>query len=149
MAMADMASRSDGKPMTLAEIAKQQDISLSYLEQLFAMLRRGGLVKSVRGPGGGYIFARPIDDIRVSDVIAAVDERITAVRCEPGASKGCMPCGARCITHDLWEELSNHIHLFLSSVTLADVVNRKVLGRSGYLMQGGLPHPRQKVMASD
>lgn len=149
MAMADMAARNDGKPMTLAEIAKQQDISLSYLEQLFAMLRRGGLVQSVRGPGGGYVFARPIEDIRISDVIAAVDERITAVRCEPGNSKGCMPCGGRCITHDLWEELSNHIHLFLSSVTLADVVNRNILGRSGYLMQGGLPHPRPKAMAND
>lgn len=149
MAMADMAERNDGKPMTLAEIAKKQDISLSYLEQLFAMLRRGGLVKSVRGPGGGYIFARPIADIRISDVIAAVDERITAVRCEPGDSKGCMPCGGRCITHDLWEELSNHIHLFLSSVTLADVVNRQVLGRSGYLMQGGLPQARARSYADD
>lgn len=149
MAMVDMAARSDGKPMTLAEIAKNQDISLSYLEQLFAMLRRGGLVKSVRGPGGGYVFARDTDNIRISDVIAAVEETITATRCEPGSPRGCMPGGGRCITHDLWDELSNHIHLFLSSVTLADVCDRRVLGRSGYLMQGGLPPARRSEKAAD
>ena len=131
MAMADLAGNEAGqKPVALADIAQRQDISLSYLEQLFAKLRRGGLVTSVRGPGGGYRLARPSADLRIADIIVAVDEPIAATRCRPGSAKGCTKTGARCVTHDLWEELGQQIHVFLSSVSLADVVERRVLGRA-------------------
>jgi len=136
MAMADLADNlapegePTGRPVALADIAERQDISLSYLEQLFAKLRRGGLVTSVRGPGGGYRLSRPAGELRIADIIVAVDEPIAATRCKPGSSKGCTKTGARCVTHDLWEELGQQIHVFLSSVSLADVVERRVLGRA-------------------
>ncbi|HEY4344727.1 MAG TPA: Rrf2 family transcriptional regulator [Parvibaculum sp.] len=132
MAMADLARHGTGRPVALADIAQRQEISLSYLEQLFAKLRRGDLVKSVRGPGGGYLLARAADDIRIADVIVAVDEPIKATRCELGSPKGCMgQSSSRCITHDLWEELSHQIHVFLSGVSLGDVVNGRVAKSSG------------------
>jgi Rrf2 family iron-sulfur cluster assembly transcriptional regulator len=130
MALVDLASYSKDQPLALAEIAERQEISLSYLEQLFAKLRRGGLVNSVRGPGGGYLLARPANEVRISDVILAVDEPIRATRCTPGSPIGCRANNSRCLTHDLWEELGNQIHLYLSSVTLHDVVSRRVLGTS-------------------
>lgn len=127
MAMADLARHGTGRPVALADIAQRQEISLSYLEQLFAKLRRGDLVKSVRGPGGGYLLARAADEIRIADVIVAVDEPIKATRCELGSPKGCMgQSSSRCITHDLWEELSHQIHVFLSGVSLGDVVDGRV-----------------------
>ena len=131
MALVDLAKQSDGRPVALADVAERQEISLSYLEQLFAKLRRGGLVKSVRGPGGGYLLAHGRDATRIADIILAVDEPIRAVRCKPGATLGCRGDRSRCLTHDLWEELSNQIHLYLSSVTLGDVCERRVLGTSG------------------
>jgi len=131
MAMVDLAQHSDAGPVCLSDIAERQEISLSYLEQLFAKLRRGGLVKSVRGPGGGYLLAHGRGATRISDIILAVDEPIRAVRCKPGATLGCRGDRSRCLTHDLWEELSNQIHLYLSSVTLDDVCERRVLGTSG------------------
>ena len=132
MAMVDLAQHSgDGAPVCLSDIAERQEISLSYLEQLFAKLRRGGLVKSVRGPGGGYLLAHGRDVTRIADIILAVDEPIRAVRCKPGATIGCRGDRSRCLTHDLWEELSNQIHLYLSSVSLDDVCERRVLGTSG------------------
>jgi Rrf2 family iron-sulfur cluster assembly transcriptional regulator len=151
MAMADLAGNAsdpanpgERRPVALADIAARQDISLSYLEQLFAKLRRGGLVTSVRGPGGGYRLSRPSGDLRIADIILAVDEPIAATRCKSGSSKGCTKTGARCVTHDLWEELGQQIHVFLSSVSLADVVERRVLGRAkpcndmGNEMAGGI-----------
>ncbi|WP_207458077.1 Rrf2 family transcriptional regulator [Azospirillum sp. SYSU D00513] len=135
MAMADLAATSrgqcgrTGEPVALADIASRQDISLSYLEQLFAKLRRGGLVTSVRGPGGGYRLGRPAEETRISDIILAVDEPIRTTRCtEPG--QGCQGGSRRCLTHDLWEGLGDQIHRYLSSVTLADVVGRRI-GRDG------------------
>ena len=128
MAMVDLAKHSIGDPISLAEIAERQQISLSYLEQLFAKLRGGGLVKSVRGPGGGYLLALRADETRIADIILAVDEPIRATRCAPGAPTGCAANRSRCLTHDLWEELGHQIHLFLNSVTLADVVEQRVLG---------------------
>jgi Rrf2 family iron-sulfur cluster assembly transcriptional regulator len=133
MALVDLANQSDGRPVALADIAERQEISLSYLEQLFAKLRRGGLVRSVRGPGGGYLLARSADETRISDAILAVDEPIRATRCKSGSSAGCRSNKSRCLTHDLWEELGNQIHIFLSSVSLADVCNKRVLG-GGRLM---------------
>ena len=131
MAMVDLARHSNGKPVSLAEIAEREEISLPYLEQLFAKLRRGGLVKSMRGPGGGYVLAHDRDDTRIADIIVAVDEPIRAVRCTPGSAIGCRGDRSRCLTHDLWEELGNQIHLYLSSVSLGDVCEKRVLGTSG------------------
>jgi Rrf2 family iron-sulfur cluster assembly transcriptional regulator len=128
MAMVDLASHSKGNPVALADIAERQEISLSYLEQLFAKLRKGGLVKSVRGPGGGYLLAHTVAETRISDIILAVDEPIRATRCPVGTGTGCKRDKSRCLTHDLWEELGNQIHLYLSSVSLADVCERRVLG---------------------
>jgi Rrf2 family transcriptional regulator, iron-sulfur cluster assembly transcription factor len=133
MAMVDLAQHGAGEPISLAEIAERQEISLPYLEQLFAMLRRGGLVKSVRGPRGGYLLAHDRSETRIADIIVAVDEPIRATRCAPGAPIGCRGNRTRCATHDLWEELGNQIHLYLSSVSLADVCEHRVLGRSGRL----------------
>ncbi len=135
MALVDLASQADGRPVALADIAERQEISLSYLEQLFAKLRRGGLVRSVRGPGGGYLLARAAAETRISDAILAVDEPIRATRCKPNSSAGCRANKSRCLTHDLWEELGNQIHVFLSSVSLADVCNRRILGQ-GRMHQG-------------
>ena len=112
-----MPNPGDPRPVALADIAARQDISLSYLEQLFAKLRRGGLVTSVRGPGGGYRLSRPSGELRIADIILAVDEPIAATRCKTGSTKGCTKTGARCVTHDLWEELGQQIHVFLSSVS--------------------------------
>lgn len=131
MAMGDLATHANGRPVALADIADRQEISLSYLEQLFGKLRKGGLVKSVRGPGGGYLLSRDRHDIRIADIILAVDEPIQTTRCSPGSASGCHNHKGRCLTHDLWEELSNQIYLYLSSVTLGDVCERRILGTSG------------------
>jgi Rrf2 family iron-sulfur cluster assembly transcriptional regulator len=135
MAMVDMAARAhagaacaEGRPVTLAEIAAAQHLSVAYLEQLFARLRRAGLVASARGPGGGYRLARPARDIPIAEVVEAADEPIIATRCEAG-SPGCM-AGERCLTHDLWAELGDQIRLFLGGMTLADVVEGRVAGRA-------------------
>jgi Rrf2 family iron-sulfur cluster assembly transcriptional regulator len=137
MAMVDLAHHCKGNPISLSEIAERQEISLCYLEQLFAKLRRGGLVKSVRGPGGGYLLAYDRDDTRIADIIIAVDEPIQAVRCTPGSTIGCRGDRSRCLTHDLWEELSNQIHLYLNSVSLGDVCEKRVLGTSGLCQREG------------
>lgn len=130
MAMTDLAQHSTDRPVALADIAERQEISLSYLEQLFAQLRRHELVTSVRGPGGGYRLARGADGTRIADIILAVDEPIKTTRCELGSPRGCTGRQTRCMTHDLWEELGRQIHIFLNSVTLADVIHKRVLGSS-------------------
>ena len=121
-ALADIALQGDDRLITLSEISDRQDVSLAYLEQLFVRLRKAGLVESVRGPGGGYRLARAAADIRVIDVMDAVDETVTALRCADGVEQGCGGSRASCLTHDLWERLSSHVHVFLSQTTLADVV---------------------------
>lgn len=133
MAMVDLANcaTEKGRPVSLADIAERQEISLSYLEQLFGKLRRKGLVKSVRGPGGGYLLSRSYEDLRVSDIITAVDEPLAATRCKTGSAEGCQSDKSRCLTHDLWTELTNQINLYLNSISLADVCERRVLGTSG------------------
>lgn len=137
MAMADIANQQNGTPVSLSEIAERQMISLSYLEQLFLKLRRGELVTSTRGPGGGYGLARPAADIRISEIVLAVDEPMKVTRCALDSPKGCV-AGARCLTHDLWEELGRHMHLFLASITLSDVVDNRVLGVAGHVPAGRL-----------
>jgi Rrf2 family iron-sulfur cluster assembly transcriptional regulator len=127
MAMTDLAGRGGERAVTLAEIAARQQISQAYLEQLFARLRRRGLVTAHRGPGGGYRLARPADETSVADVVTAVDEPLRAIRCG-GGIKGCMKDGARCLTHDLWEETGRQIRDYLASVSLADVVSGRLRG---------------------
>jgi Rrf2 family iron-sulfur cluster assembly transcriptional regulator len=123
MAMTDLAGQAQDHAVCLAEIAERQQLSLSYLEQLFARLRRRGLVLSVRGPGGGYRLARPAHETSIAEVVLAVDEPLRATRCSGhGSVKGCMKGGARCKTHDLWEETGRQIYDYLSSISLADVL---------------------------
>ena len=121
-AVLDLAIHHDQGPVTLADIARRQGISLSYLEQLFAQLRKRGLVQSSRGPGGGYRLGRPAADIAVVDVISAVDESVDATRC--GGMENCQG-DARCLTHDLWHDLSKQIHDFLGGIDLAQLVERR------------------------
>jgi Rrf2 family iron-sulfur cluster assembly transcriptional regulator len=127
MAMADLARREcdPSRAVALAEIAARQEISLSYLEQLFARLRRKGLVQSARGPGGGYRLARTAESTSIADIVHAVDEPLRATRCA-SEGKGCMLKGERCLTHDLWEDLGQHIEGYLASVSLADVVSGRL-----------------------
>ena len=126
MAMTDLAQTSLDRPVPLADIASRQEISLSYLEQLFAKLRRANLVSSVRGPGGGYQLARSSSEIRVSDIMSAVSEPVDVTRCQH-QTKACMKTGHRCITHDLWDALGLHIHHFLSHITLDDILSKRPL----------------------
>lgn len=121
-AMLDLALHSDHGPVSLADISVRQGISLSYLEQLFARLRQFKLVKSVRGPGGGYQLMGSTAEISVAQVVDAVSESLDATRCE---GKGNCHEGEVCLTHHLWENLSEQIHNFLSDITLADLVSRK------------------------
>lgn len=120
-AMMDLAIHDKLGPVTLAEISGCQGISLSYLEQLFAKLRKHHLVEGVRGPGGGYRLARPADAITVADIITAVDERVDATRCR--GRENCQE-GRRCLTHELWTDLSQQILNFLKGITLAEFVER-------------------------
>ncbi len=120
MAMVDLARNSKENPVSLSDIADRQGISLSYLEQLFSCLRKEGLVRSIRGPGGGYHLSKNIDDISISSVILAVDEPLTAMGCNHASDIGCTGTG-RCATHRLWSELTKKIHGWLDEVTLAHV----------------------------
>ncbi len=137
MAMADLARHSachgvvPGETQALAAIAERQEISLAYLEQLFAKLRRAGLVEGVRGPGGGFRLAVPAVRLAIADIVRAVDEPMKATRCLAEHNDGCLKKSGRCITHDLWDELGAQIENFLSSVTLADVIEQRVRGRAG------------------
>ena len=125
-ALADIALQGGDRLVTLADIAERQNVSLAYLEQLFVRLRKAGLVESVRGPGGGYRLARPAAQLRIIDVMGAVDETVSAIRCEDGAEQGCGGSRAACLTHNLWEQLSSHVHVFLSQTTIADVIGNRL-----------------------
>lgn len=122
VALADIAMQPEGDLVTLAEVSKRQNISLPYLEQLFVKLRRGGLVSSVRGPGGGYKLARPASEIRVIEVLAAVDETIDAMHAGAGASGGLSGTKAQSVTNRLWQSLSAHVYVFLHQARLSDVI---------------------------
>jgi Rrf2 family transcriptional regulator, iron-sulfur cluster assembly transcription factor len=125
MAMTDLAGHADRRAVSLAEIAERQQLSVAYLEQLFARMRRRGLVVSARGPGGGYRLARPAEETTIAEVVTAVDEPLRATRCG-GKATGCMRGGARCLTHDLWEETGRQIQGYLASVSLADVLSGRL-----------------------
>ncbi len=122
VALADMAAAKDGGLVSLAEISRRQDISLPYLEQLFVKLRRAGLVESVRGPGGGYRLSRSPDAIRVSEILEAVDETVSAMHTGAGASGAVSGTRAQSLTNRLWESLSAHVYVFLHQTRLSDVV---------------------------
>ena len=126
-AMADIAAAGKDQLVSLPDVAERQGISAGYLEQLFAKLRRAGLVASVRGVAGGYRLARAAGAIRISEIVAAVDEEIQTTACG-GKLAGCQGSGARCLTHDLWDELGRQIELFLGAVSLDDVIEKRVAG---------------------
>jgi Rrf2 family transcriptional regulator, iron-sulfur cluster assembly transcription factor len=148
-AMIDLALREGDGPVTLAGISERQSISLSYLEQLFGKLRRYELVNSVRGPGGGYCLARPMDSISVADIIVAVDEPLDATQC--GGKENCHD-DRRCMTHDLWTNLNRHMFEYLQSVNLAGLVaeQRKRMERNVSVLRderSQLSDPRESAAA--
>ncbi len=122
-AMLDLALHDGNGPVSLVEISERQDISLSYLEQLFSKLRRKELVKSMRGPGGGYSLSRGADEIAISNIIMAVDENIDVTNC--GSAVGGCEKNKRCLTHNLWMDLSNRIQSFLDDISLQDMMDKK------------------------
>ncbi len=123
-AMLDLAYHGEKKTVTLTDIAKRQNISLSYLEQLFSRLRRAGMVEGVRGPGGGYQLSRDTTQINIADIITAVDETIDSTRC---GGKGNCQNSQPCLTHELWMGLSEQIRLYLSTISLHDLLKRKTV----------------------
>ena len=128
-AVLDIALNADGGPVSLADISERQHISLSYLEQLFAKLRKDGLVKSVRGPGGGYQLGLLFEQISVGMIIAAVNENIHVTKCL--GRENCKN-GVECLTHELWEDLSLRIESFLNEITLAELVNKRNVKRQSH-----------------
>ena len=141
-AMIDLALRQDAGPVTLAAISQRQQISLSYLEQLFGKLRRHNLVESTRGPGGGYTLARKASDITVAEIIVSVDEPIDATQC--GGKENCLGEGTRCMTHDLWASLNSKMVEFLDSVSLQKLVDDQL---AKGLVVDAKPHTKRAISA--
>lgn len=135
-AMLDLALHHGSGPITLSDIAQRQGISLSYLEQLFARLRKRNLVSSVRGPGGGYTLGREADNIFVAQVISAVDENVDTTRC--GGAHNCQD-NQQCLTHDLWQDLSNRIFDYLNQISLQDLMNRRGVQEVAERQESGEP----------
>jgi Rrf2 family iron-sulfur cluster assembly transcriptional regulator len=127
VALADLALQPEGQLVSLTEISRRQDVSLAYLEQLFVKLRREGLVDSVRGAGGGYRLARSASDIRVADILGAVDETVSAMHKGAGASGAASGSRAQSLTNRLWEGLSAHVYVFLHQTRLSDVVSNELV----------------------
>ena len=125
MAMADLASYQNGKPVSLIDISLRQNISLSYLEQLFSKLKNEQLVKSVRGSSGGYVLEKNPKDIKLSKIIFAVDEQVRTLNCKKESKRGCNGRTTKCITHNLWDELEQHINKFFDNVSLNDLLKQK------------------------
>ena len=124
MAMADLASYADQRPISLTEISLRQNISLAYLEQLFSKLKRKKLVKSIRGANGGYILEKPASQIKLSNIIFAVDETVQTLNCKKDSKRGCNHKTMKCITHNLWDDLEQHINSFFEKIKLEDLVNK-------------------------
>ena len=125
MAMADLAANQNGKPVSLTDISLRQNISLSYLEQLFSKLKNEKLVKSIRGPLGGYVLEKNPKEIRISNIIFAVDEQVKTLNCKKESKKSCNGKTIKCITHNLWDDLENHINNFFDKVSLNDVIKQR------------------------
>lgn len=126
VALADLALQPKDQLVSLSEISRRQNVSLPYLEQLFVKLRRAALVESVRGPGGGYRLARPASEIRVADILGAVDETVSAMHKGAGASGGSSGSKAQSLTNRLWEGLSAHVYVFLHQTRLSDVITNEL-----------------------
>ena len=124
MAMADLACNASAGPVSLTEISFRQNISLAYLEQIFIKLKKNKLVKSSRGATGGYFLEKPASEIKISNIIFAVDEEVKMLNCKKNSKKGCNNKSTKCITHNLWDELDQHIHGFFEKVKLQDLVRR-------------------------
>ena len=124
MAMADLASYTNSKPISLTEISQRQNISLAYLEQIFIKLKRNNLVKSSRGANGGYFLDKSASEIKLSNIIFAVDEEVKMLNCKKQSKKGCNNKTVKCITHNLWDELDKHINGFFEKVKLEDLVDK-------------------------
>ena len=125
MAMADLASKKEAEPASLNEIAKRQNISLSYLEQLFIKLKKNNLVKSTRGPHGGYVLMKRAKDIKLSSIIFAVDEEVKTLNCKKDSKKGCGGRTIKCITHNLWDDLEKHINGFFENKNLNELISKQ------------------------
>ena len=125
MAMADLATNENLKPISLSEISVRQNISLSYLEQLFVKLRNNHLVKSVRGPHGGYVLEKKAKDIKLSSIIFAVNEEVKTLNCKKDSKKGCDGKSVKCITHDLWDDLGKHINGFFENKNLNELISKQ------------------------
>ena len=123
MAMADLAKNHDPRPVSLNEISSRQGISILYLEQLFLKLKKNSLVNSTRGPSGGYVLSKSPDQIKLSNIISAVNEEVKTLKCNKTSKKGCNGKLVKCITHSLWDELGEHINLFFEQKSLEDVLN--------------------------
>jgi|TARA_B100001093_G_scaffold305246_1_gene291110 Rrf2 family transcriptional regulator, iron-sulfur cluster assembly transcription factor len=124
MAMADLALFKDNGPVSLSDISLRQNISLPYLEQIFIKLKDNNLVKSTRGAKGGYILEKPANDIKISNIISAVDEEVKMLSCKKESKKGCNNKSTKCITHNLWDQLDQHINGFFEKVKLQDLVKK-------------------------
>ena len=124
MAMADLANVKDMKTTNLTEISLRQGISISFLEQIFLKLKKSNLVRSSRGPTGGYSLTRSPEEIKLSSIIKAVDEKVKTVGCKKESKKGCTGKSIKCITHDLWDDLETHINNFFEKNTLKDIIYR-------------------------
>ena len=147
-AMLDLAIHYKDGPITLSDISKRQGISLSYLEQLFSKLRKGGLVDSARGPGGGYRLSRSAGDIAVAEVISAVDESIDVTRC--GGLSNCHGDGGTCLTHELWHDLSGQIFKFLSEISLGQLVENRAIQTVAFRQRDKFEHAEAAmVVCSD
>ena len=125
MALADLAGFDRQNPVPLRDISLRQNISLSYLEQLFGKLKNRNLVKSIRGPSGGYLLERSPKDIKISNIIFAVDEQVKTLNCKKESKKGCNGKTVKCITHNLWDDLERHINFFFENVSLNDLIKQK------------------------
>ena len=135
MAMADLAKNYVKDPTSLTEISLRQGISISYLEQLFLKLRKNNLVKSTRGPSGGYVLTKSPKEIKLISIINAVDEEIKTLKCRKESKRGCNHKSIKCITHNLWDDLESHINKFFESNTLKDILFKEVRNHSEELKQ--------------
>jgi Rrf2 family iron-sulfur cluster assembly transcriptional regulator len=125
MALVDLARFDSINPVSLRDISLRQGISLDYLEQIFSKLKRNNIVKSIRGTQGGYILSKNPNDIKLTNIFYAVDEKVKTVQCKKDSKKGCNGKATKCITHDLWDELETHINSFFENKSLEDLINNK------------------------
>ena len=129
MAMADLASFKDNGPTNLTDISLRQNISLAYLEQIFIKLKKNNLVKSVRGAKGGYVLEHSPEEIKISNIISAVDEEVKMLNCKKESKRGCNNKSTKCITHNLWDQLDQHINNFFEKVKLQDLVKNNQINK--------------------